>query len=181
MSALDVNYWDDDATAFSLVAASAEVTFWDEDAAAFSPATAGVEVNFWDEDAASFSPAVAGTEVNFWDDECVCPPTPSSEPPVVTVVSPPAQTAITAQTYVVFDVVDDSALFRRIIVMASFPLLDVLDVVHDGDKFGPAYSQRSQRTTITNGYRYTLVRNGGWPASPTIVPYAIDRDGNENQ
>jgi hypothetical protein len=157
-----------------------DVNFWDDEAAAFTAVTPGgsLDVNFWDDDAleliANIVPTAVG--VNFWDE---CEPNPA-DPPVVTVVGPAAGSAITSQTYVVLDVVDDSALFRRIIVTASFPLLDLLDVVHDGDRFGPAYNLRSKREVIANGYRYTLLRNGGWPASPTIVPYAIDRDGNEN-
>ena len=35
------------------------------------------------------------------------------------------------------------------------------------------------RTMIAGGFRYTVLRTGGWPGAPTIQTFAIDRAGNE--
>lgn len=109
------------------------------------------------------------------------PPAPVATPPVVAVVSPAAGSAITAFTPLVFSVTDDTGLFRRIIVVADFPYIGIREVVHDGDTFGPTYSEAvNTRSTISGGYQYSVTRDGGWPASPRLIPYAIDREGTEN-
>jgi hypothetical protein len=100
-------------------------------------------------------------------------------PPLVSNVSPPTGTPIARSAPVFFDVTDDSGLFRRIIVTASFED-GAVDVVHDGDGFAARYNQGSTRGLVTNGYHYRVQRSGGWPFAPTIRAYAIDQSGNEN-
>ena len=51
--------------------------------------------------------------------------------------------------------------------------------VHDGDAFRGHYAASSSRTMIAAGFRYSVLRTGGWPAAPTIQTFAIDRAGNE--
>ena len=101
-----------------------------------------------------------------------------STPTIVNIV-PAVGTSISASTPLSFDVTDSSGLFRRIIVVASFPQLRIQEIVHDGDAFGPWY-QQSIRSTISGGFHYSVLRLGGWPASPTLEAFAIDRSGNEN-
>jgi hypothetical protein len=77
-----------------------------------------------------------------------------------------------------FDVTDDSGAFRRVIVCA---VLDgVTEVVHDGSTFLGNYAGGScSRAAISGGFRFVVLRDGGWPASPTIRVFAIDQQGNE--
>jgi hypothetical protein len=107
------------------------------------------------------------------------PVLPDTYPPVVSNVSPAAGTALARTDAVFFDVTDDSGVFRRIIVTATFTD-GVAEVVHDGDGFAARYGSTSTRTPITNGFRYRVRRTGGWPYGPTIRAYAIDPAGNEN-
>lgn len=108
-------------------------------------------------------------------------PAGSSSPPQITVISPTVGSSISYYTPLVIEVTDDLSSFARIIIVADFGGgTPIRDVVHDGTSFGPAYDSASTRASITNGFRYSIVRNGGWPSSPTITPFAIDSDGGEN-
>lgn len=107
------------------------------------------------------------------------PVLPDTTAPVVSNVSPTAGTELARTDPVFFDVTDDSATFRRILVTASFED-GVAEVVHDGDSFAARYAATSTRTPIASGYRYRVRRTGGWPYGPTIRAYAIDTSGNEN-
>lgn len=99
--------------------------------------------------------------------------------PVVGNFDPPQSTTINTNTPVNFDVTDDEGLFRRVIIHASFPD-GTEEVVHDGGSFRGHYQAgNSSRVIISGGYRYTLLRAGGWPGNPTIRAFAIDQAGNE--
>jgi hypothetical protein len=99
-------------------------------------------------------------------------------PPVVAAVSPAPGATIASSTALVVDVTDGGG-FRRIFVNVSFPAKGLDEVVHDGDAFSPLYARASTRETISGGYRFTLIRLAGWPASPTLKVHAIDTAGNE--
>lgn len=88
--------------------------------------------------------------------------------PTVTVVSPAVTEGISSTTPIVVDVTQATAL-----ISASFPGLSTYEVVHDGTSFAPAYAALSSRTAITGGFRYTLLRQQGWPASPRIIATGI--------
>lgn len=96
--------------------------------------------------------------------------------PVATVVSPPEGSAISSTTPLVIDVTDDLGL-RRVIVAARFPD-GTAELVHDGDLFSTRYAS-SSKTAISGGFRFTLRRQGGWFASPTIQVFPFDTSGNE--
>lgn len=99
--------------------------------------------------------------------------------PTLTVLSPLANTTIAKTTPVNFEVTDAGGL-RRVMVVASFPGLELLEVVHDGNAFGPRYqTSENVRTVIDDGFRYAVLRRGGWPMSPTLRVYPIDTSGNE--
>jgi hypothetical protein len=97
--------------------------------------------------------------------------------PVVGNVTPAPGTLITRASPLAFDVTDDVAL-RRVIVCARF-VDGTYEVVHDGDAFAARYVSGSTRVAITSGLRYSIRRSGGWPSSPTIVPFPVDTSGNE--
>jgi hypothetical protein len=101
-------------------------------------------------------------------------------PPVISNVSPGTGVAISATAPLEFDVTDNSGLFRRVVVKLQFVGQEAWEIAYDGDYFDPRYSVGSSRAVITNGWRYTLNRDGGWPGSPTLTVFAIDQQGWEN-
>lgn len=106
------------------------------------------------------------------------PPTPTA--PTISNVQPAAATAIASTDPVSFDITDPEG-FVRILLVADFPLLGIREVIHDGTSFSPNYTGfGNARTAITNGFSYSVLRKGGWPVSPIIIPYAIDTTGQEN-
>lgn len=109
------------------------------------------------------------------------PPAPPVDEsvPVVANFNPAPGTPIARTAPIAFDVTDDSGVFRRIFVVAFFPATGATEVVHDGDSFRGHYAAGSGRTMIAAGFRYTVLRTGGWPGPPTIQTFAIDRAGNE--
>jgi hypothetical protein len=105
--------------------------------------------------------------------------TSTAQPPGVSIVSPPVGEAITASTPIVFDVVDDSGAFRRVIVAVYNPTTGLTVIVHDGDSFLGGFALASTRTMIAGGFRFAVVPDSGWTASPTLRVFAIDRSGEE--
>lgn len=106
-------------------------------------------------------------------------PEPAPTPPVVSNVTPIPGTPITPTTAIGLDVTDTQGL-RRVILTVAFPSVMLgEEVIHNGSGFAAIYSQGSTRTAITNGWRYSLVRSGGWPAAPVLTPYAFDVKGAE--
>lgn len=104
----------------------------------------------------------------------------SYTPPVIGNFSPAAGSNITRLQPIGFDVTDDGP-FRRIILLARYVSTGLTEAIHDGDDFGLKYQGGTNvRTSIGGGYTYTILRDGGWPESPIISPYAIDVSGSEN-
>ncbi len=107
----------------------------------------------------------------FWDTQVS-----EAVDPIVTLVSPP-EGRINRHDALTVDVTDLSG-FARVVVMAMFPSTSgPWEVAHDGLTFGPGYTG-SERSTIPGGFRYTLRRDGGWFADPTLRVIAIDAKGN---
>lgn len=100
-------------------------------------------------------------------------------PPVVANVSPAPGTPLDPMQPVTFDVTDDTGLFRRILVTVRYAATGQTEVVHDGDGFLGFYQLACTRDPITDGYHYSVLRDGGWPSSPTMRVFAFDRGGNE--
>lgn len=98
--------------------------------------------------------------------------------PVVTLVSP-LTGEVDTDTPIVFDVTEESVEgFCDIFVWANFAADGSDEVVHTGDAYTARYIGLSSRTAITDGFRYTVRRAGGWPSAPRIQTKAIDRAGN---
>jgi hypothetical protein len=52
------------------------------------------------------------------------------------------------------------------------------ELVHDWvNGFSPLYSKNSTRVPITDGYRYKILRDDGWPVPPVIKLFAVDLTG----
>ncbi len=108
------------------------------------------------------------------------PPEPSdATPPIVGNYSPLAGTPIAKTTSISFDVTEETGAFRRVFVVAFYSATGISELIHDGDGFRGFYSTTSARRAIAGGFRYTVLRAGGWPAAPTIQTFAIDLAGNE--
>lgn len=108
------------------------------------------------------------------------PSTPAdSTPPVVSNVSPTPGTTISPSTPITMDVTDNRGL-ALVMLIASFPGTPAPEVVYDGNAFSSAYLGSSSVSSISGGYHFSLLRNGGWPATPTVIPYVLDTSGNEN-
>lgn len=97
--------------------------------------------------------------------------TPDTTPPVVALISPTDGGELERFGPVTIEVTDETAL-GRVFVVARFPSLGLEEVVHQGDRFAPLYTGASSRASIAGGYRYSVKRNGGWPAPPELTVYA---------
>ncbi len=101
--------------------------------------------------------------------------------PQVSNFTPALASAVGPTDTIAFDVVDVPVPLQRVLVLVSFPNLNLYEVAHDGDALGPRYAnQFCSREPIANGYRYTLLRDAGWPGSPRIIPMAFDNGGGVN-
>lgn len=128
-------------------------------------------------DLAALLPRFSG---EFWIPEIGVIPDPI--PPIVS-VSPTPGSGITGTTQIVVNMTDDANNFKRILLVVDLPG-GIKEVAFEGDgatgTFGPKYTNAYNTTTaITNGYSFTLLRDGGWPAGPSVTPYVLDTTGGE--
>jgi hypothetical protein len=86
--------------------------------------------------------------------------------PSVAVISPAPGSIIEPEAISIFDVLDATAL-QKVFVFVKYGWLGDVEVLWDGDDFTGRYKARSSRATITNGYRFTVGRIGGWPTPPS--------------
>lgn len=99
-------------------------------------------------------------------------------PPSIQNVTPAAGSPVLPETVVGFDIIDGDADLYDVVVMAIFESRGIYEVIWDGDNFSPRYLGGSTRTTIANGFRYTLKRAGNWPEKPKIRIRAFDANRN---
>ncbi len=69
--------------------------------------------------------------------------------------------------------------FAGLVLIVEYPS-GIWETIHDNTGFSGQYSAGSARAGITNGYQFTIVREGGWPQTPTIRCVAVDTSGNVN-
>jgi hypothetical protein len=101
-----------------------------------------------------------------------------SVPPVTTNVTPTPGTPIDVDQAVSVDVTDDTGLFRRVLIAVE--LEGQTELAWDGDTWLGHYADGgSVRDPIASGFRFTVLRDGGWPSSPTLRVFAFDQGGNE--
>lgn len=96
--------------------------------------------------------------------------------PVVAIIGPAAGSPIDALTPLVFEVTDNVAL-GMVIVALRFQARGIEEVVHNGQRFSAQYDGSSTRFSIAGGFRFTVLRNGGWVDAPTLDVYAVDAVG----
>lgn len=99
-------------------------------------------------------------------------------PPVVADFVPAINSAIQPSATLAFSVTDDSGMVSSVTVEAAFPS-GVLEQVFDGATFVGSYAAGSQRSSIADGYGFTIARDGGWPEAPTLRIAAADPTGND--
>lgn len=101
--------------------------------------------------------------------------------PVVAVVEPAEGTALASDDAIVIDVTDDDNALAVVVVAARMRDDDDNEIsqelVHDGTAFAALYGT-SQRSAITNGWRYTIRRLAGWRYRPQIRVISVDTGGN---
>lgn len=117
------------------------------------------------------------TEILLYGAPSIAAPTTA---PTISNVTPTPGTVVSRTQVVGCDVTDaDGASdFRRVILAIELPN-GAKEIVHDGTAFCTPYATSSVRSSITNGYHYDIVRDGGWPARFSLTVYAIDTTGNE--
>jgi hypothetical protein len=99
-------------------------------------------------------------------------------PPETSNPQPPPGTVITTSTPLSIDVTDESGEFRRVLI--AVVLTGLCELAWDGDAWLGNYAGGGcTRTPISGGFRFTVLRDGGWPSSPTLRVFAFDQGGNE--
>jgi hypothetical protein len=98
--------------------------------------------------------------------------------PTVTLISPASGSVIERSEALVVDVTDPLG-FTRIVMSLRFNALAVWEIAHDGTTFAPRYAARSTVAVIVNGFRFSMVRDTGWPEAPQAVIYAVNTAGVE--
>lgn len=103
------------------------------------------------------------------------------QPPIVSNIQP-SEGPLNSNQILEFDVTDEDNSFKRIIFVVEFPELKIKEVAYDGLGFGPIYTNGfNSQVAITDGYHFTLFRDGGWPTGSVILtPFVLDTTGEEN-
>lgn len=111
-------------------------------------------------------------------DTSMVPPSDDSNPPQISNQEPPPNSDIAYNQPVYVDVTDDVGV-GIVFMYVTFEDNDVEEVVYNGAGFSPFYAGASKRTAIAGGYRFMLIRFGGWPSNPTFTLRPVDTSGNQ--
>src|SRR6185295_13581677 len=100
------------------------------------------------------------------------------DPPAFALVSPATPGPIADTAALVLDVTDPDGNLEG--ELLAVEMGSVTEQVWNGAAFVPPYATSSTRTPVTNGYRFSVVRDGGWrAASITLHSVAYDDHGND--
>lgn len=110
------------------------------------------------------------------------PDSPAADPPVVTLVSPAANTPLHPTDAVVFRVTDPNGrAFALLAFRLRFLATNEREAVYDKDDPAGAWDPKyagSSVVEIDNGYEITLRRRGGWPPGGVgLLPRVVDPTG----
>lgn len=105
------------------------------------------------------------------------------QPGVATVHYPAPGVSMLPDEALIFEVTDagsDLAAIVPMVILDPFAAPEVVcRGVIDGEfAFEALYSLRSTRTVIPNGFRYRLLRRGGWEVNPRFYILVVDSAGN---
>lgn len=109
------------------------------------------------------------------DDRLICGGAADIDPPTISVVSPTPDGPIRPLEAFVIDITDPEGISLSVI---TCQMGGVHEVVWLRNAFSDDYLAGSSREAITDGWRYTIRRDGGWVASPTFNVEAVDLGGN---
>jgi hypothetical protein len=91
--------------------------------------------------------------------------------PTITNILPPSPTILPPNSSIQFDAIALGVLKKTIIMVQ---MGTSYEVIFDGDSFAPNYVG-SVKSTISNGFRFTVARIGGWlSTSISLNIFAID-------
>jgi len=96
--------------------------------------------------------------------------------PIVTLISPANGNQVAPSQPIIVDVTDPDSPFRRIFLVVV--LGGVAYLAYDGT-WRSGFAAHSSRSTITDGYRFSIRRDSGWTSAVDIEVYPIDDTGNE--
>lgn len=97
--------------------------------------------------------------------------------PVVTFVSPAASSPIKKTQSMVFDVTDvDNPNPALLSISIRYQETGAEEVVWRDGRFAALYASSTQ-SSITDGFRFTVNRQGGWPSTPTLQVDVADDTG----
>lgn len=103
----------------------------------------------------------------------------NADPPVIANMVP-APGSIGQMVLIDFDVTDVDPGILRIILHLKYAADAETLVVHDGSSFNPPFDgPLNVRTSISDGFHYTLMPAGGWTGGFTLEVVAIDSAGNQ--
>lgn len=94
--------------------------------------------------------------------------------PEVDLVSPPEDTALTKMQPIVLDVTDNASLGLHGILVEYPDIAGLYEVGFDGVYPVTRGAYLVSRVAITGGFRYTILRRGGWPSRPRLRVFATD-------
>lgn len=99
----------------------------------------------------------------------------SASYPTIEIVT---STPLTRSSPIVFKI-HDSVGLREVFVYVNFAG-GPWEVVHDGvTGFSPTFTgPTNQRVSISDGYEYTILRDGGWPSTPVLRILPVNVQGN---
>lgn len=92
--------------------------------------------------------------------------------------SPVEDTEIDNTQVITFDVLDTETFLGRVLIGIQYPEMDgATELVWDGTAaVGP---HTVTVVPITDGYRYSVLRTGGWPSAPTVRVFVTNLGGRE--
>lgn len=92
-------------------------------------------------------------------------------------VSPSIGILIEQNTSVILRATDDSSSIDQALISVNLDITQPDELVFDGTNFSKLYN-KSSVISISNGYEWTIIRNGGWPSQPRFTGYLADPSGN---
>jgi hypothetical protein len=104
-------------------------------------------------------------------------------PPTVTYVNPLPGSQIRSDSIITIDVTDNSGGFAtiqlRVQYRSAVPALPT-ETIYSGDSAGEfeVFYKGSTVSSITDGLRFVIDRDEGWPSTPTFVASPVDSSGN---
>lgn len=98
---------------------------------------------------------------------------------VVDNFTPTAGTALANSDVVEFDVTDATQPLVQVVIAIRYPGIELYEVVYDGAQFTTHYSARfTTVSSISNGIRFTLLRNPVWPDGVELHVFVTAADGS---